>query len=175
MSENKISVSEYLDNRELLEINYTPYDIKENIVDVILSQVIVKKDELQKINSVLLNRVSTHIFIESITNIDMSVKSENNLDGYDELCFNNELEELLEIIDDEYSRFEYILKLKIDDLNRYSNSTSATILSLKKSIVNFIKQKSDEVNQFITSIDTQAISNNLKVLINDNLKRYKGE
>jgi hypothetical protein len=174
MSENKISVSEYLNNKELLEINYTPYDIKNNIVDAILSQVTVK-DGLHKINSVLLNRVSTHIFIESITNIDMSIKSDKNLDGYDELCFNNELEELLEIINDEYSRFKYILKLKIDDLNRYSNSTSATLVSLKKSVVEFIKQKSDEINQFITNIDTQAISDNLKVLINDNLKKYKGE
>ena len=145
MSENKISVSEYLNNKELLEINYTPYDIKNNIVDAILSQVIVK-DGLHKINSVLLNRVSIHIFIESITNIDMSIKSDKNLDGYDELCFNNELEELLEIINDEYSRFKYILKLKIDDLNRYSNSTSATLVSLKRSVVEFIKQKSDEIN-----------------------------
>lgn len=174
MSENKISVSEYLNNKELLEINYTPYDIKNNIVDAILSQVIVK-DGLHKINSVLLNRVSIHIFIESITNIDMSIKSDKNLDGYDELCFNNELEELLEIINDEYSRFKYILKLKIDDLNRYSNSTSATLVSLKRSVVEFIKQKSDEINQFITNIDTQVISDNLKVLINDNLKKYKGE
>jgi hypothetical protein len=174
MSENKISVREYLDNKELLEINYTPHDIKNNIVDVMLSQVVVR-DGLQKINSVLLNRISTQIFIESITNIDMSVKSDKNLDGYDELCFNNELEELLEIISNEYSRFEYILKLKIDDLNRYNNSTSATILSLKKSVVDFVKKKSDEINQFINNIDTQTISNNLKVLINDNLKKYKGE
>ena len=66
MNENKISVSKYLENKDLLKINYIPYDVKLNIVDVVLSQVIID-DEIQKIDSALLKRVSTEVFIESIT------------------------------------------------------------------------------------------------------------
>lgn len=171
---NKISVSEYLNNKELLEVNYTPYDVKEKIVDVVLSQVITN-DEMQKINSALLDRVSTQIFIEAITNIDMSVKSENGLDGYDELCMNNKLDELVYVIGVELSRFRDILDLKVEDFYRYSNSTSATLLSLKNLFVNFINKKSIEINELINDIDTHAISDKLKVLIEENLHKYRGK
>jgi len=174
MSDNKISVSNYLENVELLEIDYTPYDVKVDIVDVILSQVIID-DEMEKIDSALLKRISTQIFIESITNIDMSIKSDNGLDGYDELCLLNELDDLLNLIFDEYSRFENILELKVADFYRYKNSTSSTLLSLKNKLSKFVKEKSDEINNLIENIDTQALSNKLKVLIDENIKKYRGK
>jgi hypothetical protein len=37
MNTEKISVIEYLENKELLEINYTPYDTKVQIVNTIIS------------------------------------------------------------------------------------------------------------------------------------------
>jgi hypothetical protein len=97
MNENKISVSEYLKDNGLLEINYIPYDVKLDIVDVVLSQVI-SDDVMPKVDGALLKRVSTEVFIETITNIDMSIKSEVDLGGYDELCLNNELDFLIELI-----------------------------------------------------------------------------
>lgn len=174
MSDNKISVSNYLENVELLEVDYTPYDVKVNIVDVILSQVIID-DEIEKIDSALLKRISTQIFIESITNIDMSIKSDNGLDGYDELCLFDELDTLIELVYDEYRRFENILELKVNDFYRYKNSTSSTLLSLKNKLSKFVKEKSDEINNLIENIDTQALSNKLKVLIDENIKKYRGK
>lgn len=174
MNENKISVAEYLKNNELLEINYTPYEVKLNIVNVMLSQVITK-GELNKIDSALLKRISTQVFIESITNIDMSIKSEQNLSGYDLLCLYDELDTLIDIVSDEFKRFEDILKLKVDDFYKYNISTSATLLSLKNAFSKFIKVKGDEINELIQNLDTVSISDKLKNIINENLEKYKGK
>lgn len=174
MNENRISVAEYLENDELLEINYTPYDVKINIVDVILSQVVTEGD-MRKIDSAFLHRISTQVFIESITNIDMSIKSEHDLNGYDLLCLNNELDALIDIISDEFERFEDILRLKVDDFYKYNTSTSATLLSLKNTVSKFINKKSDEINELIENLDTVSISDKLKNIINENLKKYKGK
>jgi hypothetical protein len=174
MNENKISVSEFLETPELLEVGYTPYDKKVDIVDVILSQVIVN-DEVEKIDSALLKRIKTQIFIESITNIDMSIESDDGLNGYDELCLLDELDMLIELIYDEYSRFEEILELKLQDFYRYKTSTSATMLSLKNNFLKFAKEKYDEISNMIDNIDTHALSDKLKVFINDNIEKYRGK
>ena len=174
MNENKISVAEYLEDNELLEIKYTPYDVKSSIVDVILSQV-TTKEEINKIDSALLYRISTQVFIEAITNIDMSIVSEENISGFDLLCLYDELDSLIDTIAEEFDRFEDILQLKVDDFHRYNTSTSATLLSLKKALSKFTKTKSDEMNELIQNLDTAAISNKLKNIINENLEKYKGK
>ena len=174
MNENKISVTEYLEDKGLLEINYIPYDVKSNIVDVILSKVSTA-GEINKLDSALLHRISTQVFIESITNIDMSIESEENLNGYDLLCLYDELDSLIDTIIDEFERFEHILELKVEDFHRYNTSTSATLLSLKNVLSKFVKKKSDEINELIRNLDTSAISEKLKNIINENLEKYKGK
>lgn len=174
MNENKISVSEYLKDNGLLEINYIPYDVKLDIVDVVLSQVI-SDDVMPKVDGALLKRVSTEVFIETITNIDMSIKSEVDLGGYDELCLNNELDYLIELIEDEFDRFNEVLDSKLNDFYRYNNSTGFVLMSLKNSLVKFINKKTNEVNELINTIDTKDISNRLKKLIEENMEKYRGK
>lgn len=174
MNENKISVSEYLKDNNKLEVNYIPYDVKLDIVDVVLSQVI-SNDGMPKVDSALLKRVSTEVFIETITNIDMSIKSEFDLGGYDELCLNNGLDFLIEFIEDEFDRFNEILDSKLNDFYRYNNSTGSVLMSLKNSLVKFINKKTNEVNELINTIDTKDISNRLKKLIEENMEKYRGK
>lgn len=174
MNENKkISVSEYLEDRDLLELNYTPYDIKVEIVDVIISQIIETKEQ-KTIDSAILHRVSDQVFIEESTNIDFSILSEEGLGGYDKLCLEDELDELLYNISSEYERFTEILEYKLADFYRYENSTSSTLLSLKNQIIGFFKKKSLEMQELINNIDSKEVAEKLKNIINENLERYKG-
>jgi hypothetical protein len=168
----RISVIEYLQNPGELELNYTPYNIKAEIVDVILSQVITE-NEMKKIDSALLDRVSTQIFIESATNIDMSIESEEGLDGYDLLCLNDELDHVIFVIGTEFDRFKEILDLKVADFYRYENSTSATLLLLKRLMYTFMKKKVDEARQLVEGVDTKAVAERMKVFLNAQLERDK--
>lgn len=172
MSENKISVSQYLENEDLLEINYVPYDVKREIVETIISKTIFYKDMLL-LDTALLNRISCEIFIESITNIDMNILDEHELYGYDTLCMNNALNNLLVEINDEYERFMEILEYKVNDFIRKNNSTGAIISSVINRIVNWSNYKIDELNNYIEGIDVKKVANELKILIDKNLEKYK--
>lgn len=172
MSENKISVSQYLENEDLLEINYVPYDVKREIVETIISKTIFYKDMLL-LDTALLNRISCEIFIESITNIDMNILDEHGLYGYDTLCMNNALNNLLVEINDEYERFMEILEYKVNDFIRKNNSTGAIISSVINRIVNWSNYKIDELNNYIEGINVKKVANELKILIDKNLEKYK--
>ena len=172
MNENKISVIQYIENEDLLEINYTPYSVKKEIVNTIVSQV-TDKGDMRTIDTALLNRVSCEIFIESITNIDMSIEDENKLSGYDLLCMNNKLDDLLFEVSDEYGRFVEILECVVSDFIRNNNSTSATLLFIMNKIVNFGKEKIEELNNYINNINVKDIADELKTLIDKNLKKFK--
>lgn len=174
MERTKISVEEYLENNELLKTYYTPFETKREIVDVIVSQVVEDKG-MKKIDQTFLYRIATQVFIETITNIDMSIKSNSGLDGYDVLCLNDALNELIDMISTEFDRFDSILKLKLDDFYRYENSTSSILLSLKKNLSDFFKKKTDELNEMIANIDSKEISEKIKMTINENLKKYGGK
>lgn len=172
MSENKISVSQYLENEDLLEINYVPYDVKREIVDTIIFQV-TRYGEMKNIDTALLHRVSCEIFIESITNINMSIVNENNLGGYDVLCMNNALDELLYEIDEEYSRFLEILEYKLSDFHKQNTSTAAILLLLKNKLYSFGNEKLNDLRVLTENIDVKQIGDKLKEIINENLEKYK--
>ena len=90
------------------------------------------------------------------------------------LCLNNNLDHLIELLEDEYNRFIEILELKMEDFYRYNNSTSSTLFYIKSILSKFVKQKSEEINEFIANIDTKLISDKLKKIIDENIKKYKG-
>jgi len=77
---DKISVAEYLNNKELLVLTYLPFDTKMEIVSNIINSV---TNSVGGLNTTLMRRVSTEVFIESITNIDLNIVDENNLKGFD--------------------------------------------------------------------------------------------
>lgn len=85
---NKISVTEYINNNDLLVVTYLPFDTKMNIVSHILNSII---SSVGGLNTSLLRRISTEVFINSITNIDMNIEDENGLRGFDTLLFTGKL------------------------------------------------------------------------------------
>ena len=70
MDENKISVKEYLDNKELLNGIYIPFDTKTQIVSRVVRGLV---DSTGGIMSSILRRIFTEVVIESISNIDMNM------------------------------------------------------------------------------------------------------
>lgn len=100
MDKKKISIKEYIDNNELLEMEFIPFDTKMEIVSQVINQVIKTVGGL---NTSLLRRISTEVFVEAITNIDMSMEDENGLGGFDQLYFYNKFDDFIELINREYS------------------------------------------------------------------------
>ncbi len=120
----KISVLDYVNNNDLLEIRYIPFETKLRIIDSIITEIIEKE---KTINTSLIRRISIQIFIENSTNIDLSSTDDNNLDGFNQLYYYNALESLTRFIGNEYSEFLLILKERISDYR-------ANILHLKNDV-----------------------------------------
>ncbi len=158
--ERKISVEEYLENINLLEIHYTKYYDKMEIVDTILSKIIVHDSSPRTINTAILDRVATQVFIEAITNLDLSIVDEDGLDGYDLLCYEDELNDLLSIsgIANEYSIFRDILEKRINDFYNYENNIAVAINNIKKDFLNYTNSGLDYLNQMISSIDAEKVA-----------------
>lgn len=170
MSENKISVSEYLNNNELLEIKeYIPYAEKVNIVDSIMRQVCRNMSGLYSIDSVLLDRVKKQIFIEQLTNLDLSILS-NNLDGYDLLMVSNDMEEILLFVIDEYKELDRILELRVKDFLRDKTSISGFLHYKTERVLDYINSNVPVLLDRIDKIDTKSIidslSKSLDMIIN---------
>lgn len=170
MSENKISVSEYLNNKELLEIKeYIPYAEKVNIVDSIMRQVCRNMSGLYSINSVLLDRVKKQIFIEQLTNLDLSILHDN-LDGYDLLMVNNDIEEILFSVIDEYKELDRILELRVKDFLRDKTSISGFLHYKTERVLDYINSNVPVLLDRIDKIDTKSIidslSKSLDMIIN---------
>lgn len=166
--ENKISIKDYLENKELLEINYIPYEERVEICNVILDQCTSVFEDYNTLNSVLLERVKTEIFISYITNLDFSIKDENGLDGYDQLCFMDELDDLIYTCGYLYEQFEDILALMINDYYHNIASTRGYLNTLKTSILNWFAILKRDANEYINSIDLKAIADKIIDTINKN-------
>ena len=158
--ENKISVEEYLGNINLLEVRYTKYYDKMEIVDTILSKVIVQNTSPRTINTAVLDRIATQVFIEAITNLDLSIVNKDELDGYDLLCYEDELNDLLSIesVANEYSIFRDILMKRVNDFYNYENNIAVVINNIKKDFVDYTNSGLDYLNQMINSIDAERVA-----------------
>lgn len=167
---NKISVKEYLENKEILELNYIPYEQRVEICNVILDQCTSIFEDYNTLNSVLLERVKTEIFISYITNLDFSIKDENELDGYDQLCLNNELDALIYECDYLYEQFENILELMLNDYYHNIASTRGYLNTLKTKILDWFSILKRDVHEYIENLDSKAIANNIIDIINKNQK-----
>ena len=164
MSE-KISVKEYLNDTELLELTYIPYDEKVEICNVIIGQCSSVFEDYHSLNSVLLERVKTEIFITSITNLDFSIKDENGLDGYDQLCYHNDLDYLIYTCGFLYEQFEEIFELALKDY--YDNFTSlrSYLNTMKTNVLNWISKIKRDANEFVKSIDSKEVSDKIIQII----------
>ena len=79
------------------------------------------------LNSSMLRRVATEVFIENITNIDLNIEDENGLKGFDQLCYSRELDKLLLYLGDEYTEMKRILDEYVSDYIRTETNPSVTI------------------------------------------------
>lgn len=161
LNKEKISVREYLDNPELIEVYYTQYDLKVNICDVILDQVIKKDGCYYYIDSSLLDRIKTQVIIESVTNIDLSIEDEVGLNGYDLLCKEDRLDDLLNSIPEEFNRFNKILELKVKDFNNNNGSLRGFLHYSKIEIINKYNEFVNSTTEFIQNLDAKEISDNI--------------
>jgi len=142
-NENKISVKEYLSGEKQLELTYIPFDSKLEIVSHIINGII---NSVGGINTSLLRRISTEVFIGSISNIDMNIEDENGLSGFDQLCYLNKLDELKNNLGSEYAEFETILNERISDYIRIETNPAVTI----NAIYNQLKDIADKVLNYIS-------------------------
>ena len=131
---DKISVADYLNNKELIKLTYLPFDTKMRIVSGVIMEVI---NAIGGINTPLLRRISTEVFIESITNIDMNIEDDNGLKGFDQLCYHGELENLQKVIGREYNEFQTILDERIADYIRTETNPAITINKIYEQLTTY--------------------------------------
>ncbi len=157
MNENnsKISVSEYLENKELIEISYIPFDKKMEIVGHVINEIV---NTLGGLNTTLLRRISTEVFIETISNIDMNIEDENGLKGFDQLCFHNELENLKIMLGTEYKEFDRILDERVSDYIRIETNPSVTINAIYNQVRDSVNTVLDYLSKQIQNIDVEKLS-----------------
>ena len=115
MDNNKISMKEYFDNNELLEVSYIPFDIKLQIISIIIQTLV---SDYGHINRSIIRRVSIETIIESLTNIDMKLDCDNGLKGFDYMYYiKNGFMHLISNFEDQYDEFQKILEEQIADYN----------------------------------------------------------
>lgn len=164
---DKISVADYLNNKDLLMVSYIPFDTKMQIVNHVVLGTI---NSIGGLNTTLLRRISTEMFIESITNIDMKITDENGLSGFDQLCFHNKLDELKLLIGREYLEFDKILSERVDDYIRTETNPSVTINAIYDQIKVYFGSALDYISELIKNADVEKLSDNImKLMPNNNL------
>ena len=164
IKQDKISVENYIENNALLEIVYTPFDKKMEIVSHVLTGII---NSLGGLNTALLRRISTEVFIEAISNIDMSIVDENELSGYDQLCFKNELENLIIYLGSEYIEFEKILSERVSDYIRTETNPAVTINAIYKQVSDYFSNTLDYLSDRIQDVDIEEVANDILQIATD--------
>ena len=165
MEENKISVQEYLNNKELLKVVYVPFDSKITIVSKIFQGLI---NATGGINTSMLRRIFTEVVIENITNIDMGILDENELKGFDQLCLANELDNLKYLLGNEYKEFEKILSEYISDYIRVETNPAVTINQIYTQVVDFLNTVLDTLSERIKDINVEELEDTILKLIPTN-------
>lgn len=158
----KIGVSDYIKNNSLLEVRYIPFDSKMAIVSHIINSVV---DTVGGINTSLLRRISVEVFIESITNIDMKQKDEDNLEGFDQLCISGELQNLIFKLGDEYKELQRILDERLSDYIRIETNPSVTISKIYEQISDRLNSVLNYIGDYIQNIDVSNLNEQLGLIL----------
>lgn len=158
----KISVMEYLNDNSLLELTYIPYDEKLGIVSHIINGIIKSVGGL---NTSLLRRISTEVFIGSITNIDMNKENENKLKGFDYLCYKDELDNLISTIGREYSEFKAILDEYVSDYIRTETNPAVTINAIYDQMKAYANIILEQLSKYIENIDVDELVNSIQPVL----------
>jgi len=160
---NKINVSDYIKNKDLLEIQYVPYESKMSIVSHIIDGVI---KSIGGLNSSLLRMISDEVIIESITNLDMNAQDENGLKGFDQLLYLNEYNTLIELLGNEYIEFKKILNEYVSDYIRTETNPAITINAIYNQVVDIVNKLVNMISEQIQNIDMDALGEQLMPIVN---------
>lgn len=155
MNENKISVMDYVNDNDLLEVSYIPYDEKMQIVSHVLNGVI---NSVGGLNSSILRRIATEVFIESISNIDLGVDDENGLKGFDQLCYLGEMDQLKNLLGNEYAEFQRILDERVQDYIRMETNPALTINAIYEQVSEYVKMAMDYISSQIQNVDVDQVA-----------------
>lgn len=165
--ENRISVKKYLENKEDLELIYVPHSKKVDVCKLIIEQCASHDKGYNSLDSVLLDRVKTEIFLEAITNLDLTDVDENGLEGYDQLCMYDELDELIEECGYLYYQFDYMLDMMVYDYNHNEASLKGWLNNLKTTIVEKVTLWRERTTEYIENLDAKEIADKITGMINE--------
>lgn len=165
MNENKISVMDYVNDNDLLEVSYIPYDEKMQIVSHVFNSVI---NSVGGLNTSILRRISTEVFLESITNIDLGVEDENGLKGFDQLCYLGELDQLKIFLGNEYIEFQKILDEYVQDYIRMETNPALTINAIYNQLSEYAKIAMDYISNQIQNVDVDQVAETVTKFISTN-------
>ena len=152
-----INVREYLNNKTKLELVYIPYGEKINLINLILDNVINRETKPATIDTALLKNVATQIFIQNATNIDLSEDANSGENGYDVLCYNNALYELLSSIRSEFDMFQEILNDKVNDFYRYEYSSAKALYDIEEDIAGAFSDSIDSLETALKNLNVEQL------------------
>ena len=162
MEENKITVQEYLNNKDLLEATYIPFEDKLTIVSNTIRGSV---DALGGLNQTMLRRVATEVFITSITNLDMVTVDENGLSGYDQLCYKDELFPLINKLGNEYEEFQRIYDERVEDYIRTETNPAITINAIYSQVADVFTSIIEQLSNQIQNIDVEQLLSSVSQLV----------
>ena len=152
----KISVKEYIENKDLLELSYIPYDKKIDIVSGVFSGVI---QALGGLNSTMLRVISTQTIIENVTNIDLKIQDdESGLQGFDYLVYTDELRTLINLMGKEYAEFMNIFDEYKSDYIRMETNPALTIQKIYEQASKYMSVIIEFLQEQIKNIDAEQFS-----------------
>ena len=152
-----ISVKEYIEDKDKLELSYLMYGKKVDLVDIILENVINRETSPATIDTALLKNISLQMFIQNITNIDLSVEANDGENGYDILCYTGELQHLLELVAPEFNRLEEILNDKLNDFYRYEYSSAKALYDIRNAVYQSLSSSADILENALKNIDVEKL------------------
>lgn len=167
----KISVAEYIEDNSKLIVNYIPFDEKMNVASRIITGIV---NALGGLNSSLLRRVSTEVFIETISNIDLNIVDENGLKGFDQLCYRRELDKLKEYLGNEYTELAQILSEYVSDYIRTETNPAITIQKIYEQSGTYLNNAFDYISNYIQSIDAEKAAESIRQIISSNIQNQEG-
>lgn len=154
MEENKITVQEYLNNKDLLKVTYTSFEDKLGIVS---SAIRSSVKALGGLNTTMLRRVTTELFINTMTNLDLVSVDDNGLSGYDQLCYRNELQNLIDDLGFEYKEFQRILDERVADYIRTETNPAVTINAIYSQITEMFGNIFEVLSKQIQNVDVEQL------------------
>ncbi len=152
---SKISTLDYIEDPSKLQIMYVPFDTKMQIAGHVVSSI---AKAIGGMNSSLFRRISIEVIIENITNIDMTVKDENELAGFDQLLYYKKLDGLLETLGDEYNEFKKIIDERFSDYLRTETNSALTLEHIYSEVKSYFEILIEQVNKYLNSINIDGLN-----------------